>query len=159
MKMALECYIQVANRGHAKAIYNLGVFHAQGLGGLEKNKKTARECFVSAATLGLSEAKKLFPHDNFPNEQTKKSDETLDARFKSNPSPIISNIFKHESLRNFLLGDNRSAMDKKKDTAGLRRKKIPSDSMDEGYKSDMSPTIFSKINDELFLSLIEAKKN
>lgn len=42
--------------GHAKASYNVGVYHARGLANLPKNRKTARQYFKEAAKLGLNEA-------------------------------------------------------------------------------------------------------
>lgn len=57
MNLAMECYDAAARLGHPKAMYNLGVFYASGLGGLRKNRKAARRCFVAAAQLGQMEAK------------------------------------------------------------------------------------------------------
>lgn len=158
MKMAMECYRQAARRGHIKANYNLGVFYARGLGGLKKDARAARECFVTAATMGLAEAKILVATDKAQTKAAQKSDESLEDGYQSNPSPIISNIMAHKDLWNLIMGDNQLAMEKKRDNGGLKRKKFPSDSTDEGYKSDPSPFIHSS-NDELFLSLIDAKQN
>jgi TPR repeat protein len=44
--------------GHAKSIYNLGVYYARGLGGLPKDKNEAKKHFLIAAHLGQKEAKK-----------------------------------------------------------------------------------------------------
>lgn len=44
--------------GHAKALYNVGVFHARGLANLPKNRKAARQYFKESAKLGLNEANK-----------------------------------------------------------------------------------------------------
>lgn len=66
--------------GHAKAIYNLGVFHAQGLGGFQKSRLEAKKSFEQAAALGSSDAvealhlllpvpKKLPVIDEFPKEE------------------------------------------------------------------------------------------
>lgn len=55
---ALECYGRAAAMGHPKAMYNVGVFHGQGLGGLSKNRRTAREFFVAAARLGQVDARR-----------------------------------------------------------------------------------------------------
>lgn len=57
MRLAMECYDAAARLGHPKAMYNLGVFYATGLGGLRKNRKAARRCFQAAAHLGQIEAK------------------------------------------------------------------------------------------------------
>ena len=55
--MALECYRAASALGHAKAIYNVGVFYVHGLGGLQKDRRAAHECFRTAANLGLEDAK------------------------------------------------------------------------------------------------------
>lgn len=57
MRLAMECYQAAADLGHPRAIYNLGVFYASGLGGLTKSRKAAKRCFVTAARLGVTEAK------------------------------------------------------------------------------------------------------
>lgn len=57
--MAFECYMLASSFGHAKALYNLGVFHANGLANLPKNRKTARQYFKEAAKLGLNEANQV----------------------------------------------------------------------------------------------------
>lgn len=56
MKTAKKLYEIASELGHAKAFYNLGVFHAQGLGGGRKNFKEAKECFEKAADLGNADA-------------------------------------------------------------------------------------------------------
>lgn len=58
LKMALDCYIAASSLGHPKAIYNVGVFHAHGLGGLPKNRKLAKQFLVTAAKLGQEDARK-----------------------------------------------------------------------------------------------------
>lgn len=45
-----------AAKGHPKAAYNLGVFYARGLGGLEKNVRMARKYFHQAASMGQQDA-------------------------------------------------------------------------------------------------------
>lgn len=57
LKTAMQCYSVASALGHAKAMYNLGVFYVRGWGGLKRSKKAARECFDSAARLGVQEAK------------------------------------------------------------------------------------------------------
>lgn len=57
--MALECYMIASSLGHAKASYNVGVFHARGLANLPKNRKAARQYFKEAAKLGLNEANQV----------------------------------------------------------------------------------------------------
>lgn len=46
-----------ADKGHATAKYNLGVFYAHGWGGLEASNITARKLFEEAAALGQPDAK------------------------------------------------------------------------------------------------------
>ncbi|XP_015112288.1 uncharacterized protein LOC107037961 isoform X2 [Diachasma alloeum] len=53
---AVKYYRSAAENGHAGAMYNLGVFHAQGRGGLPINLAEARELFTKAASLGQVEA-------------------------------------------------------------------------------------------------------
>lgn len=54
---AAKCYNDAAAYDHADALYNLGVFHAQGRGGLPINIDIARTCFTKAAQLGQAQAK------------------------------------------------------------------------------------------------------
>lgn len=56
MKTAKRLYEIASELGHAKAFYNLGVFHAQGLGGVHKDFLQAKKCFEQAAGLGNSDA-------------------------------------------------------------------------------------------------------
>lgn len=58
LKTAMECYQVASALGHPKAMYNLGVFYVRGLGGLKRSRKVAQECFLAAARLGVTEAKK-----------------------------------------------------------------------------------------------------
>ncbi|XP_039308007.1 uncharacterized protein LOC105195862 [Solenopsis invicta] len=53
---AAKCYTDAATHDHADALYNLGVFHAQGKGGLKIDIDTARNCFIRAARLGQVQA-------------------------------------------------------------------------------------------------------
>lgn len=80
MKTARKLYEMASELGHAKASYNLGVFHAQGLGGFQKSRLEARKNFEHAAALGSTDAiealrvlipvpKKLPVFDEFPNEE------------------------------------------------------------------------------------------
>lgn len=58
LKTAKRLYEIASHLGHAKALYNLGVFHAQGLGGANKDSRQAQQYFEQAAELGNSEALK-----------------------------------------------------------------------------------------------------
>ncbi|XP_076750614.1 uncharacterized protein LOC143423284 [Xylocopa sonorina] len=53
---AAKYYNDAAERGHADATYNLGVFHAQGRGGFSVDIDRARDYFIKAAKLGQSQA-------------------------------------------------------------------------------------------------------
>lgn len=53
---AAKYYSDAAEQGHAGAMYNLGVFHAQGRGGLSIDVSRARNYFVKAAELGQIQA-------------------------------------------------------------------------------------------------------
>lgn len=56
MKTARKLYEVASGFCHAKAFYNLGVFHAQGLGGFTKSFNNAKKCFEKAADLGNYES-------------------------------------------------------------------------------------------------------
>jgi TPR repeat protein len=56
MKTARKLYEVASGLGHAKASYNLGVFHAQGLGGAHKSFNQAKKYFEQAAEMGNSDA-------------------------------------------------------------------------------------------------------
>ncbi|KAJ8681277.1 hypothetical protein QAD02_017064 [Eretmocerus hayati] len=49
---AVKYYKKAADKGHADAMYNLGVYHAQGKGGLKINLDAARHLFTEAAKKG-----------------------------------------------------------------------------------------------------------
>lgn len=55
-KKAAKYYNDAATHDHADALYNLGVFHAQGRGGLSVNIDAARIYFTRAAKLGQKQA-------------------------------------------------------------------------------------------------------
>lgn len=56
MLQAAKYYSDAAAHDHADALYNLGVFHAQGRGGLPIDIDIARTCFTKAARLGQVQA-------------------------------------------------------------------------------------------------------
>jgi tetratricopeptide (TPR) repeat protein len=58
MKTARKLYEIASELGHAKATYNLGVYYANGYGGVDKNFKQAKKCFTQAMELGNADAKK-----------------------------------------------------------------------------------------------------
>jgi TPR repeat protein len=53
---AMKLYEMAAIKGHAKAMYNMGVFYVHGMGGLERNNRMARKYFNQAAELGQEDA-------------------------------------------------------------------------------------------------------
>jgi TPR repeat protein len=57
MFQAVEYYKKAASLGHVQASYNLGVYYAQGRGGLPKDPSRARQLFLQAADKGLLQAK------------------------------------------------------------------------------------------------------
>lgn len=54
--MALQCFTIAAEMGHPKALYNMGIYHVQGLAGLRKSRKTGRQFLMAAARLGQEDA-------------------------------------------------------------------------------------------------------
>lgn len=56
LKTAKSLYEIASDLGHAKAFYNLGVYAAQGLGGVRKSTNKAKSYFKKAADLGSSDA-------------------------------------------------------------------------------------------------------
>lgn len=52
----MKLYELATSKGHPKAAYNLGVFYARGLGGLEKSHPMARKYFHQAAAMGQQDA-------------------------------------------------------------------------------------------------------
>jgi TPR repeat protein len=53
---AVELYQKAADKGHANALYNLGLYHYYGEGGLAKDLKQAESLFKRAADLGHEKA-------------------------------------------------------------------------------------------------------
>lgn len=51
-------YKRAAALGHATAMYNLGVFHVHGWGGVDADEGKARKLFTDAASLGQIDAKR-----------------------------------------------------------------------------------------------------
>lgn len=90
MKTALCIYEIACELGHAKAFFNLGVFHAQGLGGVLKNAHQAKKYFEQAAELGCAEATEalsLF----FPRQWGLPIiEETPDENFRYNEKSLMS---------------------------------------------------------------------
>ncbi|XP_050463970.1 uncharacterized protein LOC126858010 isoform X2 [Cataglyphis hispanica] len=109
-KKAVKYYNDAAAHDHADALYNLGVFHAQGKGGLPINIDIARTYFVRAAKLGqiqaqyaldLEKAETLQKNNNMftiPNtcSKTEKNfkNKTNDMRLKLNGYTLNTNVDK-----------------------------------------------------------------
>ena len=73
---AAKYYNDAAAHDHADALYNLGVFHAQGRGGLPINIDTARTYFTRAAKLGQVQAQHALDLEK-AETQSKKNISTL----------------------------------------------------------------------------------
>ncbi|XP_066998893.1 DAP3-binding cell death enhancer 1 [Anabrus simplex] len=58
LKKAAKFYKMASEKGHATAMYNLGVFHVHGWGGLPVDLNQAHELFEKASSLGQDDAKK-----------------------------------------------------------------------------------------------------
>lgn len=71
MKLAMECYQKASDLGHPRAMYNLGVFHVHGYGGIDKNRQAARQFFQASAEHGIEEAKSAL-NIYFSSQQPKK---------------------------------------------------------------------------------------
>ena len=55
---AVHYYKRAASHGHACSLYNLGVLHLEGGGGLDKSLLKATHCFTRAAEAGLAAAQR-----------------------------------------------------------------------------------------------------
>lgn len=63
--------------GHATAMYNLGVFHVHGWGGVDANEHKARKLFTDAASLGQIDAKRALSTD----EETSTDEDSYEYQF------------------------------------------------------------------------------
>lgn len=81
MHEAMKYYRAASAMGHKKAMFNLGVFYAEGRGGLKKNRTAALECFVAA---GTSDSKNSMLKKE-PSFSKKKSNSISDEGYKSDP--------------------------------------------------------------------------
>jgi len=77
---AAKYYNDAAAHDHADALYNLGVYHAQGRGGLSIDIDTARTYFTRAARLGQVQAQRALDL------------EKAEIQSKKNISTIVPNI-------------------------------------------------------------------
>ena len=54
----MHFYKKAASFGHARALFNLGILHLEGEGGLDKDIQKATQCFLQAAKAGLAPAQR-----------------------------------------------------------------------------------------------------
>ncbi|XP_015607485.1 uncharacterized protein LOC107273617 [Cephus cinctus] len=80
---AAKYYHDAAEQGHADAMYNLGVFHAQGRGGLPIDTNMARMLFTKAAGLGQVQAQEALSLEKNIKKNNLKDNSVL--RMKANP--------------------------------------------------------------------------
>lgn len=73
---AANYYNHAAKQGHADAMYNLGVFHAQGKGGLVLDFDRARSYFIQAAQLGQAQARHALNLENVTKESIINTNDT-----------------------------------------------------------------------------------
>ncbi|XP_012538676.2 uncharacterized protein LOC105837987 [Monomorium pharaonis] len=114
---AAKYYNDAAAHDHADALYNLGVFHAQGKGGLPVDIDTARSCFIRAAKLGQVQAQhalelekteiqskkniSIIPSTNLKSSDLKKSDNNIklsDLLLYTNIDDTFSTITKSKQV-------------------------------------------------------------
>lgn len=92
MNTAKRLYEIASSLGHAKALYNLGVFHAQGLGGLRKNFDQAKKFFDKAAELGNDDAIKALSQLIPKPKKTKIIEDFQEDEHSFKNYPIISSV-------------------------------------------------------------------
>lgn len=104
---AAEYYSDAAAHDHADALYNLGVFYAQGKGGLPLNINIARVYFTKAAKLGQVQARQALDLEK-PEIPLKKSNtSTVQNTYFSNTNlekNKIDNV--HVKLSDYMLKEN-----------------------------------------------------
>lgn len=136
---AVKYYKRAADHGHADAMYNLGIYHAQGKGGLQINLDTARQLFTEAAKKGQVQALKALQLERSfkkrPNLEHK-SQYNLEAK-PLNTSLDNNIVTKLMNYSNILSSDSSN------DT-------IQSDQFINSYKKDMD----SKSPTDIFLDML-----
>lgn len=82
---AAKYYNDATDYDHADALYNLGVYHAQGKGGLPIDIDTARTCFTKAAKLGQVQAQRALDLEkaNIQSKDTKSTKPITSLRNKN----------------------------------------------------------------------------
>lgn len=108
-KKAIKYYNDAAAHNHADALYNVGVFHAQGRGGLPIDIDIARTYFVRAAKLGQIQAQyaldlekadtlkknnntSIIPNNCSTTERNLEKNKANDTRIKLNNYTLNTNI-------------------------------------------------------------------
>lgn len=101
---AARYYNKAAEMGHAGAMYNLAIFHAQGRGNFSVDIDKARTLFKRAADLGQEKAKEALKIDEQYNiELTARKNESILIKQKSSmknilKNTIISHMAKYEDV-------------------------------------------------------------
>ena len=132
MLQALKYYKRAADNGHIDAIYNLGVYHAQGKGGLTVNLDSARQFFTEAANKGHSQAVKAL--------QLEKS-----LRKHMSPKRINKHHLEVKNLNNNLDSNVLSKLISY--NINLNNQKIESDQFTNSYDKNMNST-------DMFLNML-----
>jgi tetratricopeptide (TPR) repeat protein len=103
---ALKLYELAGTMGHDKALFNMGVYSSQGLGGAKKSFRTAKKYFEKAANLGNTDAIEaltlLLPKRDL-------SDDPIDFISEDEKSPRVSVsdsilYYKHKGLQSVAVG-------------------------------------------------------
>ncbi|XP_011506021.1 PREDICTED: uncharacterized protein LOC105368655 [Ceratosolen solmsi marchali] len=135
---AVKYYKKAAKKGHIDAIYNLGVFYAQGKGGLKMNRNIARQLFTKAAKKGQIEALKALQL-----EESLKKHSDLIEKSKYNLKLKIENSIKKNvltTLKNYDSDLTCLSEEVKSDKFRI--------SLDENINSENSTNIFSTPSEE-----------
>ncbi|XP_001603280.1 DAP3-binding cell death enhancer 1 [Nasonia vitripennis] len=129
---AVKYYKRAADKGHADAMYNLGIYHAQGKGGLRTNLDTARQLFTEAAKKGQTQALKALQL-----ERSFKKRPNLEHKSKYNLEPKTISSSVDSNIVTKLMNYNNIL------TSDLNTDTIQSDQFINSYEKDMdrkSPT-------------------
>lgn len=135
---AAELYRRASDLGHATAMYNLGVFHVHGWGGLEADGDEARQLFTAAAGLGQRDARRALNLDeNSDNEPRVAQPDQEDTSFGVNITPVFARE-PVEPRNNDLTDLWFKVLNVKLDNVVNTKDEMPS-SVDSGV-NDLSPT-------------------
>ncbi|XP_077261931.1 uncharacterized protein LOC143897278 [Temnothorax americanus] len=103
---AAKYYNDAAAHDHADALYNLGVFHAQGRGGLPINIDTARTYFTRAARLGQVQAQHALDLEKAEIQSKKNTSPVPNISLKNSGSDKSDGNDTHVKLSDFMLYTN-----------------------------------------------------